>query len=108
MQISVSGHHYSVSDRTKTYVEEEVAALEKFFSPLVDVHAIGKRLDGVEELAFDVIGRSKIREILKDVLDLERLLARITLGSAGPRDFAGLAVRGGRTSRGRPSRSSRR
>ena len=33
-----------------------------------------------------------MREILKDVLDLERLLSRITLGSAGPREFTGLAA----------------
>ena len=39
MQVSVSGHHYTVSERTRTYVEEEMAGLEKFFSPLVDVHA---------------------------------------------------------------------
>ena len=58
--------------------------------PLVDIEAIGRRLDTVEELAFDVIQRAKIRDILKDVLDLERLLSRITLGSAGPRDFVGL------------------
>ena len=38
MQISISGHHYTVSDRTKSYVEEEVAGLEKFYAPLVDVH----------------------------------------------------------------------
>lgn len=60
--------------------------------PLVDAEAIGKRLDGVEELAFDVITRSKLRDVLKDVLDLERLLSRITLGTAGPRDFVGLGT----------------
>ena len=58
--------------------------------PLVNIEAIGRRLDAVEALAFDVIQRAKIRETLKDVLDLERLLSRITLGSAGPRDFVGL------------------
>ena len=58
--------------------------------PLVASEAIGKRLDGVEELAFNVIARGKIRETLKDVLDLERLLSRVTLGTAGPRDFIGL------------------
>jgi len=58
--------------------------------PLVNLEAIGKRLDSVEELAFDVIMRGKIQEASKDVLDLERLLSRITLGSAGPRDFIGL------------------
>jgi putative sigma-54 modulation protein len=39
VQINLSGHHYTVSDRTRTYVEAEAAKLEKFFSPIIDVHA---------------------------------------------------------------------
>jgi DNA mismatch repair protein MutS len=58
--------------------------------PLISVESIGRRLDGVEELAFDTIVRAKVRELFKSVIDLERALSRITLGTAGPRDFVGL------------------
>ena len=38
VQVFISGHHYSVSERAKTYVETEVEKLEKFYSPVIDVH----------------------------------------------------------------------
>jgi DNA mismatch repair protein MutS len=85
------GSLIEVLDRTTTSMGARTLK-SWILRPLVDVNAIGRRLDGVEELAFEVIARSKLREILKDVLDLERLLSRITLGSAGPRDLAGLAA----------------
>ena len=51
---------------------------------------IRDRLDAVEEFAFQTRDRGKFRDDLKSVLDLERLLARIVLGTAGPRDLGGL------------------
>ncbi|HXV59285.1 MAG TPA: DNA mismatch repair protein MutS, partial [Vicinamibacteria bacterium] len=59
--------------------------------PLVNIEGILERLDGVEELGFETIRRSKLRDVLKNVLDLERLVSRITLGTASPRDFIGVA-----------------
>ncbi len=58
--------------------------------PLVALEAIRDRLDAVEELAFHGIERAKLREALKSVHDLERLVARAALGVAGPRDLVGL------------------
>ena len=58
--------------------------------PLVALEAIRDRLDAVEELAFRGIERAKLREALKSVHDLERLVARAALGVAGPRDLVGL------------------
>ncbi len=58
--------------------------------PLVDMEAIGGRLDAVEQLAFDTITRTKLAGALKPLVDIERVLARITLGNASPRDFVGL------------------
>ena len=58
--------------------------------PLVALEPIRDRLDAVEELAFRTTERGKFREALKAVQDLERLIARIALGTAGPRDLAGL------------------
>src|SRR5262245_37994079 len=58
--------------------------------PLVALEPIRDRLDAVEELAFRTIERGKFREAVKTVQDLERLVARAALGTAGPRDLVGL------------------
>jgi DNA mismatch repair protein MutS len=59
--------------------------------PLVALARIQDRLDAVEDVAFRGTERGKLREALKGMLDLERVAARISLGTAGPRDLAGLA-----------------
>jgi DNA mismatch repair protein MutS len=56
--------------------------------PLVAVDAIRERLDAVEQLAFRAADRGRFRDAVKDVQDLERLVARVALGTAGPRDLA--------------------
>ena len=58
--------------------------------PLVSLERIRDRLDAVEEFAFRSTDRGKLRETLKGVQDLERLVARAALGTAGPRDLVGL------------------
>ncbi len=58
--------------------------------PLLTLEPIRDRLDAVEELAFRTTDRGKFRETIKGVQDLERLVARAALGTAGPRDLAGL------------------
>jgi DNA mismatch repair protein MutS len=58
--------------------------------PLVSIEPIRDRLDAVEELAFRATERAKFRDTVKAVQDLERLLARAALGTAGPRDLVGL------------------
>ena len=58
--------------------------------PLSSLERIRDRLDAVEELAFRSIERGKFREALKSVHDLERLVARAALGTAGPRDLVAL------------------
>jgi DNA mismatch repair protein MutS len=58
--------------------------------PLVAIEPIRDRLDAVEELAFRATERGKFREAIKPVQDLERLLSRAALGTAGPRDLVGL------------------
>jgi len=58
--------------------------------PLVSIEPIRDRLDAVEELAFRATERGKFRETVKPVQDLELLLARAALGTAGPRDLVGL------------------
>jgi DNA mismatch repair protein MutS len=58
--------------------------------PLCALERIRDRLDAVEELAFRSTERGKFRETLKSVHDLERLVARAALGTAGPRDLVSL------------------
>jgi DNA mismatch repair protein MutS len=59
--------------------------------PLVELERIRERLDGVEELAFRTRQRALVRDALASLQDLERLLGRVVLGTAGPRDFVALA-----------------
>jgi len=58
--------------------------------PLVALDPIRDRLDAVEDLAFRATERGKLRDALKGVQDLERLVARAAMGTAGPRDLVGL------------------
>lgn len=50
---------------------------------------IQTRQSAVTELS-DTILREKLRFLLKDIADLERLIGRLNLGTAGPRDIAAL------------------
>lgn len=61
-----------------------------FSSPLADTIAINTRLDAVTWFADNAPLRSKIRALLSSTPDLERALARLSLGRGGPRDLAAL------------------
>ena len=58
--------------------------------PLLTIERIQDRLDAVEEFAFRSTERAKIQETLKTVHDMERLVSRAALGTAGPRDLVAL------------------
>jgi DNA mismatch repair protein MutS len=58
--------------------------------PLVALAPIQDRLDAVEDFAFRATERTRHRDVLKSVHDIERLMARISLGTAGPRDLVAL------------------
>jgi DNA mismatch repair protein MutS len=58
--------------------------------PLVELERIQDRLDAVEELGFRALERGRLREALGRVQDLDRILGRVTLGTAGPRDLVAL------------------
>ena len=75
-----------VLDKTKTAMGARM--LRKFVEqPLIEKDEIESRLDAVEELKDGAILREEIREYLSPVYDLERLITRITYGSANPRDL---------------------
>ncbi len=58
--------------------------------PFVDAIKISERLDAVAFVRARLIEREDIRRMLGSVYDLERMLARVSLDSAGPRDVATL------------------
>ena len=59
--------------------------------PSLDSTEIDSRYEAVSVAKRDLILREQIRSSLANILDLERLLARISLDSAGPRDVLALA-----------------
>jgi DNA mismatch repair protein MutS len=60
--------------------------------PSLDLAEINARLDAVETGVKETIAREELRRALDGVLDLERLLSRVTLETANPRDVLGLAA----------------
>jgi len=59
--------------------------------PSLDLSEINARLDAVEAGVKETIAREELRRALDGVLDLERLLSRVTLETANPRDVLALA-----------------
>jgi DNA mismatch repair protein MutS len=60
--------------------------------PSLDLTEINARLDALEAGVKDTIAREELRRALDGVLDLERLLSRVTLEAANPRDVLALAT----------------
>ncbi len=59
--------------------------------PSLDVALISKRQDAVQSLLDDMDARQDLRDGLKHIRDMERMLTRVVLSRAAPRDFRGLA-----------------
>ncbi|HXE05965.1 MAG TPA: DNA mismatch repair protein MutS, partial [Bryobacteraceae bacterium] len=60
--------------------------------PLFDAEPIEARYEAVTEAYGDLMRREEIRRAFGGILDLERLLARLSLDSAGPRDVRALGA----------------
>jgi DNA mismatch repair protein MutS len=60
--------------------------------PSIDTAAISQRLDAVEALTGDLMGREELRRAMTGIFDIERLLSRVTLETANPRDVLALAA----------------
>ncbi len=75
-----------VLDKTRTAMGART--LRKYVEqPLIEQGEIERRLDAVAELKDAAISREEIREYLSPVYDLERLITKITYGTANPRDL---------------------
>lgn len=60
--------------------------------PSIDIAEINQRLDAVSAALASIIHREELRRSLDGILDIERLLSRITLETANPRDILALAA----------------
>jgi len=60
--------------------------------PLIDQAEIGSRLEAVGASAQNLIEREHLRKSLSAIQDMERMLSRISLDTAGPRDAATLGA----------------
>jgi DNA mismatch repair protein MutS len=75
-----------VLDKTKTAMGAR--KLREFVEqPLLYKDAIEKRLNAIEAINKELIVREELREYLNTIYDLERLLTRIALKTANPRDL---------------------
>lgn len=81
---------FHVLDRTRTGMGGRLLR-RRLLSPSIETAEINARLDAVETLYSATILRAELAKDLASILDLERLLARVSLASAGPRDLYALA-----------------
>ena len=79
----------SVLDQTCTGMGGRLLR-SRVLRPSTDATEIEARLDAVAQLLAQTIERTELRKTLGSVLDLERLLAKVTIGTAGPRDLLAL------------------
>ena len=80
----------NVLDQTRTGMGGRLLR-RRLLAPSIDLPEIEARLDAVAELHASVILRGEIGKDLASILDLERLLAKVTLATAGPREMNALA-----------------
>ncbi len=78
-----------VLDKTKTAMGSRMLRswVEK---PLLQPKAINQRLSAVEELTGLTLERENLQELLRNISDLERVMARIVTGAANGRDLVAL------------------
>lgn len=78
-----------VMDRTMTSMGGRM--LRKWLEqPLIDTGDINKRLDAVQEIRDKFMARMEIREYLKNVYDIERLISKVVFGSVNCRDLTAI------------------
>jgi DNA mismatch repair protein MutS len=83
-----SGTLLSVLDRTLTPMGARLLR-QRILSPLTEIEAIEHRLDGVESLA-DELMRTRLRDEIDGVRDIERLAGKAASGRISPRELGAL------------------
>ncbi|MGI5836297.1 MAG: DNA mismatch repair protein MutS, partial [Chloroflexota bacterium] len=85
MSGSTEGSLLGVMDRTRTAMGGRL--IRRWVGqPLMDLEAIQKRLDAVQELVDAPLGRAEMGDILANIPDLERLASRASQQNLSPRD----------------------
>jgi DNA mismatch repair protein MutS len=79
----------SVLDQTCTGMGGRLLR-SRLLRPSTELTEIEARLTAVAQVAGETIERTELRKTLGSILDLERLLAKVTIGTAGPRDLLAL------------------
>jgi DNA mismatch repair protein MutS len=79
----------SVVDKTVTASGARLLR-RRLLTPLCDVKSIRARLDEVESFVVHSGVRADVRRLLEQVPDLERIVVRVLLGEAGPKDLGAL------------------
>lgn len=83
------GSLVSVLDRTMTPMGSRL--LKRFIlKPLLDLKKINERLNSAEELISKPFILEELRDLLKNMSDIERLVSRVSLGNSNPRDLIAL------------------
>jgi DNA mismatch repair protein MutS len=80
----------SLIDRTVTGMGARLLR-RRLLRPSLDLIEIEARLGAVQELVNATIPRTETRKTLGEMQDLERLLAKVTMATAGPRELLALA-----------------
>ena len=86
---STDGSLLAAIDRTKTGMGGRLLR-EWLRAPLTDVAKIVSRQEAVASLRGDASKLAKARDALGDVCDVERIVGRLSVHRAGPRDLAAL------------------
>ena len=81
------GSLLGVLDRTVTSLGARLVA-DWLAAPLTDVDAINARIESVDELVNNPTVTEQLRESLREIYDIQRLLSRVITGRASPRDLA--------------------
>ena len=86
---NIGGTLFDVLNKTKTSMGARMFK-KWLLKPLTDKNAIEERLQKVDFFIKDALLLAEIRETLKGISDLERILGKVSLGSRNPRDLQGL------------------
>ncbi len=87
----IQGSLLGVLDKTKTAMGSRKIR-QWIREPLNRLEEIQRRLDGVEYLTENILLRNDLREMLKQMYDLERLSGRISFGNANGKDLLALGI----------------
>lgn len=84
-----AGSLFGVCDKCRTAAGSRL--LKKWLEkPLLDSGAVNLRLNGIEELLNEPQLKSQLRDKLRSMYDIERIISRVVYGNATPRDLLAL------------------